>query len=94
MRSNKSWGKEAGGKGDIWSYDICLSQVAVMHDEGLLSWKWLNICPRMGSRECIYYFAWFVRAALALLIKLSLSQHTSLLTFTLPILSPIPLWRE
>jgi len=39
----------------------------------------------------IFFFVWF---GFVLLIKLSLSQHTSFLTFTLLILSPIPLGRE
>jgi len=46
----------------------------------------------MGSSEIIPYSALLVNTAFALSIKLSLSQPMSFLTFTLPILSPIPLW--
>jgi len=44
----------------------------------------------MGSRERIPYSASLACASFALPIKLSLSQHTSFLTFTLPVLSPSP----
>jgi len=45
----------------------------------------------MSSSERIAYFTLLACAAFALRIKLSLSQYTSFLTFTLPILSSIPL---
>ena len=45
----------------------------------------------MGSNALILLFALFVHAAFVLLIKLSLSLPTSFLTFTLPVLSPIPM---
>lgn len=69
-----------GGKGDIQSYDICLTK---SHDEPLLSWTWLNTCLPVGSTEFIPYFAF------ALHIKLSLSQATSFVTVILPALSSI-----
>jgi len=46
----------------------------------------------MGSSELIAYFALLPCTAFALPVKLSLSQPTSFLTFTLLILSPIPRW--
>ena len=48
--------------------------------------------PANGKRRMnsLFCFALLVRVAFALPIKLSLSQPTSFLTFTLPILSPIP----
>jgi len=48
----------------------------------------------MGSSEEIPYFALLAYTAFALPIKLPLSQLTSFLTFTLLILSPIPLGGE
>ena len=62
-----------------------------MHDGALLSWRWLSACLPMGSSEWIPCFALLACAASALRIKLSLSQPTSFLTFTLLALSPIPL---
>ena len=53
---------------------------------------WLNTCPPVGSGEGILCFVLLVCAAFAFPIKLSLSQATIFLTFTLPVLSPIPLW--
>ena len=66
------------------------SQVTVTGDGALLSWRWLNTRLPMGSGERIPYFALLACVAFALLIKLSLSQPTNFLTFTLSILSPIP----
>ena len=68
------------------------SQVTIGHDGALLSWRWLNTCLPMGSAELIPWFTLLACVAFALPIKLSLSQPTSLLPFTLLILSPIPLW--
>ena len=62
-----------------------------MRDGALLSWRWLNTCLPMGKSELIPCFALLVHVAFALPIELSLSQPMSFLTFTLPILSPIPL---
>ena len=67
------------------------SQAAIMHDEALLSWKGLNICLPMESSAWILYFALLVRTAFALSIKLSSSQSMNFHTFTLLILSLIPL---
>lgn len=47
-------------------------------------------CLAMGTSRWFPGVALLVRAALAFRIKLPLSQPTSSLTFTLPILSPIP----
>ena len=68
------------------------SQGTIMHDGALLSWTWLNTCLLMGSNEWIPCFALLACMAFALAIKLSLSQPTSFLTYTLLILSLIPLW--
>jgi len=78
--------KEEGGHLEL----RCLSsKVTVMHDTVLLSWRWLNTCLLMGSSERINCLALLSCAAFALLIKLSVSQSMSFLTFTLSILSPI-----
>ena len=66
------------------------SQVAVICDGALLSWRWLNPCLPMGRGELIPWLALLVCEAFALPIKLSLSQPMSFLIFTLLILSPIP----
>lgn len=64
----------------------CLSsQVTIMHDRALLSWKWLNICLLIGNSELIPHFACHAHAA----IKVSLSQPTSFPTNTFPLLFPI-----
>jgi len=68
------------------------SQVTVTRDGALLSWSWLNTCLLMGSSELISWFALLACVAFALPIKQSVSQPTSFLTFTLPIIFPIPLW--
>jgi len=65
-----------------------------MRDGALLSWRWLNTCLPMGSSEHIPHFALLACVALAFHIKLSLSQPTSFLTFTLLIRSPIPPGRK
>ena len=65
-----------------------------MRDGALLSWRWLNTCLLMGSSEWIPCFALLAHAAFAFLTKLSLSQPTSFLTFTLLNLSPIPTGEE
>jgi len=62
-----------------------------MCDEALFSWKWLNICLPVGNSECILYFAFLARTAFALAVELFLYQHVSFLTFTLTVLSNIPL---
>ena len=90
MLSNINLGEEEGRGGCLESW--CLSsQVTITHDGALLSWRWLNTCLPTGSSEWIPCFALLVRTAFALPIKLSLSQPMSFLTFTLLILSPIPL---
>jgi len=53
--------------------------------------SWLHTCLLMGRNELILCFVLLAHMAFALPIQLSLSQLTSFLTFTLPILSPIPL---
>ena len=44
-------GEDKGCRGDIWSDGILSSQVTVMCDGALLSWRWLNTCLPMGSSE-------------------------------------------
>ena len=68
------------------------SQVTITREGALLSWGWLNAGLPMGRGEGMPCFALLACAAFAFPIKLSLSQPTSFLTLTLPILSPIP-WR-
>ena len=68
-----------------------ISQVTFMCHGALLSWRWLNTSLPIGSSEWIPYFALHQHTAFTLPIKLSLSQPTSFLTFSLPFLSPIPL---
>lgn len=84
---NKSWGKEEeGGMSGV----TCLSsQVIATRDGALLSWRWLNSCPPLGSGGWISCFALFVCTSFALPIKLSLSRSTSFFAFALPILSPL-----
>jgi len=66
------------------------SQVTVTYDGTLLSQRWLNTSLPKGSREGFPSFAPLAHMAFALPVKLSLSQPTSFLTFTLLIHSPIP----
>ena len=66
------------------------SQVTTMGDGALLSWR----CLPVGSGELIPCFDLLVHAASALPVKLALSQPTSFLTFTLLILSSIPVGGE
>ena len=51
---------------------------------------WLNSCLPTGRSERILRFALLICVAPPLTIKLSLSQSMSFLTFTLPVLPPIP----
>ena len=83
-------GKE-GGRGEHSEGWHSSSQVNVTHDGVLLSWIWLNTCLPMRSSELIPCFDLFACLDFALPIKLSLSQSTSFLTFTLPILFPMAL---
>jgi len=69
------------------------SQVTVTCDGALLSWRWLDTGLLMGSSEWISCFAWLACEAFALPIKVSLSQSTTFLTFTLLTLSHFPLWQ-
>ena len=83
---------ERGRKGrhlELWHLSC---HVTIMNVAALCSWRWLNTCLLMGSSEWIPWFALLARAAFAILINLSLLQLTSFLTFTLPVLSPVPLW--
>lgn len=75
-------------KGNVWSDGFLTSQVTVRHDTALLSWKQLNTCLLMGSWKWIPCLDLLVCMAFTFLIKLSLSQPSSFLTFTLTILSP------
>jgi len=65
-----------------------------MHGGALLFRRWLNTCLPMRSSELIPYFALLACAGFVFPVKLSLSQPTRFLTFTLLILSPIPQGRE
>lgn len=78
------------GKGRLSEWGLCLPEK--LCDEALFSWRWLNICLPMGSREWIPCFVLFACTAFALPIKMSLSQPTSFLIFTLPVLFP-SCWR-
>jgi len=60
-------------------------------DETLLSWGWLNTCLLIGISELIPCFVLLACTALALIIKLALSQAMSFLVFTLLSLPCIPL---
>jgi len=89
MLSNIKLGED-GGRGDVWSEGICPPKSPLTHDGALLSWRWLNTCLLVGSRERIPHFALLVCTASALPIEPSLSQPTGFLTFNLLFLSPIP----
>ena len=82
MLSIWSWGKKKeGGECSEW---WCLSsQVMFTHDGALRCWRWLNTCLLMGSSELFPCFDLLACTAFALPTKLSLSQPTSFLTFTL-----------
>ena len=67
--------------------------ITVTRDGALLSWGWLNTCLPMGSGEPFPCLALLARVAFVLPINVSLFQAPSFLTFSLPILSPIPPWR-
>jgi len=54
-----------------------------MHSEALLLRRWLDICLPMGSSEFIPLLTSITRAAFIFLVKLSLSQFMSLLSFLL-----------
>jgi len=85
MTAGGRWRK--GGCSERWHL---FSQVTITHDGALLSWRWLNTCLPMGSKEWIPCCALLAGMAFALPINLPLSQPMSFLTFTLPILSPHP----
>ena len=85
---------EGGNGGERLKWQHLSSQVTIMCDGALLSWRWLNSCLPMGSGEWIPYFALLAHAGFTLPVTLSLSQPTSFLTFTLLILSPVPPWGE
>lgn len=75
--------------GKIWSNDVLSFQVTVTCDEAQLSWGRLNTYLPVGNGEWKPCFAFLGYTAFAFLIKLSLSQPMSFLTFSLLILSPI-----
>lgn len=81
--TNKSWKKES--KGLCSELRHLSSQVTAMHHEILFSWKWLNICLLMGSKE--WMFILYSLHTLCLLylfcfICFFFSQPTSFLSFT------------
>lgn len=67
------------------------SQVTVMHEEALLSWKQPNICLLIGSSEWILYFALLAHAAFPLPMRLPSLKTTNVCRFTLSILPPLTL---
>ena len=79
-----------GGRGGCWERWRLSSQVTVRCDGARLCWGWLSTCLPLARAEWIPWVALPACTALALPIKLSLSQPTSFLTFTLPISSPVP----
>jgi len=85
---------KAGGRrrkrGNILSYGVLPSQVTVMHDGALLSWRWLNTCLPMGRSEWNPWFSFLTCTVFALLTETSLSQPRSFLTFTFLILFRFP----
>lgn len=84
--------RKAGEKqeeGGTLGVPVFASQVLDTHVEALLSWEWLHTCLPPGGSERMPDFACHARTASALPNKLSVS---SALTFTLPVLFPIPLW--
>lgn len=58
------------------------SQVTIMLDGALVSWKCPNICHLKGSTELIPYFVLLVNAAIALPVKLPLTQSMGYLIFS------------
>ena len=79
--------RRKGASSEWWRLS---SQVTVMCDGALPSWRWLNTCLQKGSSEWIPHFVLLACAAFDLPVKLSLTQPMSFSTFTLPNLSPIP----
>jgi len=59
-------------------------------DGALLSWRWLNRCLQCEAGNEFLVLLLLARTTFALPVKLSLSQPTSFLTFTLLIPSLIP----
>lgn len=74
--------------------DGILSSHVTLTDNGvLLSWEWMNTCLPMGCSEWIPCFSLLVHMAFALLIKVSLSQHTNIFFFFCSSNSlPYPIW--
>lgn len=73
------------------------SEVTVMHDRTLLSWRWLNTCLLLGSGEgilCFVLLVLLVCVSFALPIKLLLYQPIQFFTSTLLIFSLILLEGE
>lgn len=67
----------------------CLSsQVTIMLDGALLSWRWLNTCLSLGSSELITWFALLERVAFAFPVKLHLQQAMSFVLSTFQLSSP------
>ena len=85
---------EEQGSGRHLDLGCLSSQVTVMCDGTLLSWRWLNTFLPMGCNELIPWFTLLACIAFTLLIELALSRHTSFLTFTLLLPSPTPLEGE
>jgi len=79
--SNKKLEKEGGREGHLKLW--CLSsQLTFMHDEVLLSWKWLNSCLPVQSSELITLLYLCLQLLLSLLNCLFLNaQVFSILPF-------------
>ena len=71
--------RRKGGRSELW---LLSTQVTIMCDGALLSWRCLNTCLPMGSSEWIPCFSLLAYTAFALPIKPSLCQPTSFLIFT------------
>jgi len=84
----KSGGRRS--KGGTFRVMALSLQVTIMHDEALFSWRRMNTCLPIGSTEWIPNLSLLACTAFALPVKLSLSQSTNFLTFTLLLLSPLP----
>lgn len=70
------------------------SEVTVMHDGTMLSWRWLNTCLPLGTGEGILCSVLLLYVSFALPIKLLFYQPIRFFTSTLLIFSLILLERE
>ena len=82
---------ERSGVEEMYGYDGVYLPKQPLSVKSSAFWKHLNICLPVGNIKWIPCFALLVHTAFALPTILSLSQPMSFLTFTLPIIFPIPL---